>query len=186
MVRRRSPREQWYSTPGGRITFTAFLWRFTTGAFIDGKPRLREVQQTWWSRKPRWKRALWRWGVVGLLLGGIVGARLSPTWRVNAFLMCVGEFFPVLSWQIGVFIANRIQPVKLIVVRENLEERPPRSIADIGDASEVVDMVPPHELRESNEILTDMEVPIKSEAEMAEEFADLTRPRRNRRKLGAP
>lgn len=152
-----------------KITFTRFCWRFATGNFLDGKKRDNPNQLTWWSRKPRYKRAMWRWTIVLILISIHPAYRYSPVLHVRLAVFVAGEFAPLIIWQVGVFIAERIQPVKMVVVTDSIPRQ--QSIADYGEASEVISMQSPKELDDGIEVLTETAIPL-------EDFANITRPRK--------
>lgn len=94
--------------------------------------------------------------------------------HIRLAVFIAGEFAPLIIWQTGVFISDRIQPVKMVVVTDSVPSQ--QSIADYGDASQITAMQNPRELDDGIEELTEAAIPL-------EDFAKITRPRngQNRR-----
>lgn len=162
-----------------RITFSKFAWRFATGNFIDGKRRTNPNQLTWWSRKPRYQRALWRWTIVLTLVSIHPAYRYSPEVHARLVVFAAGEVAPLVIWQGAVFIVNRIQPVKLVVVSDSVPRQSPETIADYGEASEIINVRNPLELDGEIAPVTGLSIPV-------EEFTRITRPRNGRRATPEP
>lgn len=154
-----------------KLTFSRFVWRFSTGNFLDGKRRDNPNQQTWWSRKSRLKRAMWRWTIVLIIVSIHPAYKYSPVIHVRLAVFLAGEFAPLIVWQASVFIVQRIQPVKMVVVTQAPVGQ--QTIADYGEASEVIAVQTPKELDDGIEELSDISIPV-------EDFSRITRPRNRR------
>lgn len=76
--------EEHPSIQARRPSLIVFAWRYFTGHYLDGKPRDRHIPHaSWWTRKHRAHRALWRWGIIVIPVAWVFALYDSPWVRIN-------------------------------------------------------------------------------------------------------
>lgn len=107
-----------------------FLWRYFTGAHLDGRPRTNASwtrkgtvpshHVNWWNSKPRLHRMVWRWLMVVIPVGWIIAYKLSPTYGINLTVFITLCCLPYILHH-GIYKLVRMLPRHTVVfVHDNV------------------------------------------------------------------
>lgn len=140
----------------GDIHFCHLMWRFFTGAHLDGvkytdagwfkKGSANHRLATWWTVKPRFHRLLWRWATVAIPVAIYVSYKHAPLVYVNLAAYIWTALAPFILWRAGVFISARIPRTREIIITRPADT--PETVMDSSqwgtledsDISELEDM----------------------------------------------
>lgn len=110
----------------GHIPFGRVLWRFFTGAHMDGEIRTdagwfkpgsaNHRNATWWTIKPRFHRMLWRVIPVAAIVGWLTAYHYAPTVRGNGMVVLTIMALPFLFHRAVIYISRRIPRTRVVMV----------------------------------------------------------------------
>lgn len=120
-----------------RPNLHTYLWRYFTGHHLDGKVRTNATwfkpgtmpshHLNWWTAKPRFHRALWRWGVFVFPVGWIIAYEFSPSYEINLTIIITLCALPY-AFHHGVYGMINLLPRRTVVIvndnipRESVDE----------------------------------------------------------------
>lgn len=101
-----------------------FIWRFATGAHMDGKTRTNaswwvpgtqpKHKANWWNRKPRGHRMIWRWGIVLFAILDFAFYQYNPWW----FFLVNLAITPFLLHRIAGNMRDHFRRVRRVKAKE--------------------------------------------------------------------